>query len=506
MNILNIFDSLNTGLKSAVKRISAGDYISLLSKDSFIRKINTFGNRIAFTNYNIFDGIHNELKEDMIILVKGDKILDVGCKKQTTVPDDFYRVDAEGQTILPGLIDNHVHECSPFTYEANTSAVRQMPMQIGLNVMRTVYSGVTTICDMGGPQGFIKEFTKLTDKNIIPGPRFLNCYTLISPIKGRSLGYPSQLPILNPFKEWLLEGQVATRPKTLSDLKKFCYKVKDDGGTHLKTTYQPHPFSKKKYSTQDEFPIFTDDWMKTIFRIGKETGLVVDIHSPYGAGAEKCADLAIEVGAKIRIQHMTFDTDLKAMFLKKMRDYGFYIIPTVTVFGDSFHMPEFISWLDTKPETYMMPEANRQSRARIQKGIDLEPYSGQIVMEHDYVYFREQFNFVRSNTQKAHEAGIIGFGTDIGGTNTGFFGRIYSEVMHYVEFGIPYYDILKYMTSVNAKISGLNDRGVIQPQKLADLIIVNGNPLFDIAVLNDVTTVMKGGVFLKYKGMEVSSF
>ncbi|MFZ3157294.1 MAG: amidohydrolase family protein [Smithella sp.] len=506
MNILNIFDSLNTGLKSAVKRISAGDYISLLSKDSFIRKINTFGNRIAFTNCNIFDGIHNELKEDMIILVKGDKILDVGCKKQTTVPDDFYRVDAEGQTILPGLIDNHVHECSPFTYEANTSAVRQMPMQIGLNVMRTVYSGVTTICDMGGPQGFIKEFTKLTDKNIIPGPRFLNCYTLISPIKGRSLGYPSQLPILNPFKEWLLEGQVATRPKTLSDLKKFCYKVKDDGGTHLKTTYQPHPFSKKKCSTQDEFPIFTDDWMKTIFRIGKETGLVVDIHSPYGAGAEKCADLAIEVGAKIRIQHMTFDTDLKAMFLKKMRDYGFYIIPTVTVFGDSFHMPEFISWLDTKPETYMMPEANRQSRARIQKGIDLEPYSGQIVMEHDYVYFREQFNFVRSNTQKAHEAGIIGFGTDIGGTNTGFFGRIYSEVMHYVEFGIPYYDILKYMTSVNAKISGLNDRGVIQPQKLADLIIVNGNPLFDIAVLNDVTTVMKGGVFLKYKGMEVSSF
>jgi imidazolonepropionase-like amidohydrolase len=506
MNILNIFDSLNTGLKSAVKRISAGDYISLLSKDSFIRKINTFGNRVAFTNCNIFDGIHNELKEDMIILVKGDKILDVGCKKQTTVPDDFYRVDAEGQTILPGLIDNHVHECSPFTYEANTSAVRQMPMQIGLNVMRTVYSGVTTICDMGGPQGFIKEFTKLTDKNIIPGPRFLNCYTLISPIKGRSLGYPSQLPILNPFKEWLLEGQVATRPKTLSDLKKFCYKVKDDGGTHLKTTYQPHPFSKKKYSTQDEFPIFTDDWMKTIFRIGKETGLVVDIHSPYGAGAEKCADLAIEVGAKIRIQHMTFDTDLKAMFLKKMRDYGFYIIPTVTVFGDSFHMPEFISWLDTKPETYMMPEANRQSRARIQKGIDLEPYSGQMVMEHDYVYFREQFNFVRSNTQKAHEAGIIGFGTDIGGTNTGFFGRIYTEIMHYVEFGISFGDILKYMTSVNAKISGLNDRGVIQPQKLADLIIVNGNPLFDIAVLNDVTTVMKGGVFLKYKGMEVSSF
>ncbi|MFZ2399822.1 MAG: amidohydrolase family protein [Smithella sp.] len=507
MTIHKILGTFNTSLRSAVKRISMGDYTSHLSKASpLIHEINTVGNKIAFTNCNIFDGIHAELKEDMVVLVEGDEILDVGYKKQITVPDDFYRVDAEGQTILPGLIDNHVHECSPFTYEANSSAVRQTPMQIALNVMRTVYSGVTTVCDMGGPQGIIKEFTKLADKNIIPGPRFLNCYTLISPTKGGKLGYPSQVAVLNPFKAWLLEGQVATRPKTLNELKKVCYKIKDDGGTHLKTTYQPHPFSKKKYATQDDFPIFADDWMKTIFRIGKETGLVVDIHSPYGVGAEKCVDLAIEVDAKIRIQHMTFDTDLKDTFMQRMRDYGFYIIPTVMVFGDSFHMPEFISWLDTNPKAYMMPEANRQIRARIQNGIDLEPYSGQMVMEHDYAYFREQFIFVRRNTQKAHDAGIIGFGTDIGGTNTGFFGRIYTEIMHYVEFGISFGDILKYMTSVNARISGLNDRGVIQTGKLADMIIVRGNPLMDIKVLSDVPTVMKGGVFLKYKGMELTSF
>jgi imidazolonepropionase-like amidohydrolase len=506
MSINEFIDVINTNLRLAVKRISMGDYKYSLSKEGpLIHEMNSVGNKIALTNCNIFNGINTELKEDMIILVEGDKILDVGYKKQIAVPENFYRIDAEGRTMLPGLIDNHVHECSPFTYEANASAVRQMPIQIGLNVMRTVYSGVTTVCDMGGPQGFIKEFTKLADKNIIPGPRFLNCYTLISPRNGEKLGYPSQVALLNPFKAWLLEGQVATRPKTLSDLKKACYKIKNDGGTHLKTTYQPYPFSKKKYANQDDFPIFTDDWMKTIFRIGQETGLVVDIHSPYGVGAEKCVDLAIEVGAKIRIQHMTFDKDLNATFLQKMRDYGLYMIPTAMAFGDSFHMPEFISWLDTNPKAYMMPEANRQIRARIQNGIDLEPYSGQMVMEHDYAYFREQFNFVRRNTQKAHDAGIIGLGTDIGGTNTGFFGRIYTEIMHYVEFGISFCDILKYMTSVNASISGLNDRGVIQPGKLADLIMVDGNPIMDIKVLSNVSTVMKGGVFLKYKGIELTS-
>ena len=61
---------------------------------------------------------------------------------------------------------------------------------------------------------------------------------------------------------------------------------------------------------------------------------------------------------------MTFDTDLTSSFIQKMRDYGFYMIPTVMVFGDSFHMPEFISWLDTDPKAYMMPEARRQSIAQ----------------------------------------------------------------------------------------------------------------------------------------------
>ncbi|MEN6320317.1 MAG: amidohydrolase family protein [Syntrophaceae bacterium] len=501
-----ISSTISSKLRSVVKGISMGDYIAPLSKTSpLIHEMNNAGKKIAFTNCNIFDGVHPERKENMIVLIEGDKIFDIGRGEQMKVPENFHVVDAEGRTIMPGLIDSHVHECSPFTYQPNATAVRQMPMQIALNNMRTVYSGVTTICDMGGPQGLIKEFTKLADENHIPGPRYLNSYTLISPKKGNHLGYPSQVKLLNPFKSWILEGQAATRPETLEALKKACYKVKDDGGAHLKTTYQPHPFSKKKYASQDEFPVFEDDWMKTIFKIGKETGLVVDIHSPYGIGAEKCVDLAIEVGAKIRIQHMTFDTDLKDTVIQKMHDYGLYMIPTVLVFADSFHMPEFISWLDTDPKEYMMSEANRQIKARIQNGIGLEPYTGQMVMEHDYAYFREQFGFVKRNTQKAHDAGIIGFGTDIGGTNTGFFGRIYSEIMYYIEFGIPIFDILKYLTSVNAEINGLDDRGIIQPGKLADIIAVDGNPLLDISVLREVPTVMKGGVFLKYKGMELTS-
>ena len=94
---------------------------------------------------------------------------------------------------MPGLIDCHMHICSPFTYEVNIRTIRQMRKQIALDNMRTVYSGVTTVCDMGGPKGIIREFQNLADNNRIPGPRHLNSYTLTSPSWGNTLGYPGQV-------------------------------------------------------------------------------------------------------------------------------------------------------------------------------------------------------------------------------------------------------------------------------------------------------------------------
>ncbi len=502
MDAGKIFSGLNNRLRTAVKRIGMGGYIHSLSKEGpLLHEMNRHKNAIAIVNCSLFDGIHPALKEDMTILVAGGKIVQAGHREQVDVPEKFFTLDASGQTLMPGLIDGHTHLCSPFTYDVNIPAVRQMRKQIALNHMQTVYSGVTTVFDMGGPQGIIREFQELSDKNDLPGPRSMNCFTLISPGRGKTLGYPTQVKRIDPFQAWLLEGQVATRPESIADLKKVCYKIKDDGGHHIKTTYQPHPFSAKRNERPDAYPVFDDAWVRAIMRIGKETGMTVSIHSPFSAGTEKCVDLAIETGARIRIQHMTFDTELKDTVVRKMSDAGYYIIPTVMVYGDAFNMPGFLSWLEEEPVTYMTPEANRQIKERIQNTIHLEPLSGREILELDTVYLRDQFDIVRRNTQKAHDAGIIGFGTDIGGTYTGFFGRICDEMAYYKEFGISATDILKYMTSVNAKIHGLDDRGVVQPGSVADLILLDGNPIENPAALRNVQTVMKGGVFLKHAGL-----
>lgn len=502
---MKIPESIDARLRSLFKKISMGDYVPLLCETSPLKHdVNKARRGVAFTNCSVFDGSSPELKKDMTVLVEGGVISRLDLSARVDVPGDFLVYDAQGQTIMPGLIDSHVHECSPFTYNTNIPAVRQMPLQIAKNNMLTVSSGFTTVCDMGGPQGMIKEFTRLADRNMIPGPRYLNSYTLISPQKGGRAGYPSQVARLNPFNAWLLEGQVATRPETLAELKRYCYKVKDDGGAHLKITYQSHPFSRKK-NPSEPFPMFDADWLRAIFRAGRDTGLSVSIHMPYSADVENCVDLAIESGAMIRVQHMTLDAELKPELVQKMRDHGYYIIPTVMVYGDAFHLRDFISWLQKGAQGNMMPEARSQLTDRIGALVDLEQHSGRKVLEVDTSYFRDQFETVKRNTQQAHDAGIIGFGTDCGGTFTGFFGRAGSEIAYYEEFGIAPLDILKYLTSINAGICGLKDRGVVQPGKLADLIAVKGDPLADISVLDSVAMVMKGGVFLKYKDAQTAS-
>ena len=147
----NIFKIVDKKLRSVIKGMSMGDYVNLLPNASpLAHDINKIGKKTAFTNCNIFDGLRPELKEDMAVLVEGDKILDVGHREQVTIPYGYFVVDAEVQTMMPGIIDSHVHECSPFTYVPNRAAIRQMPIQVALNNMRTVSSGVTTVCDMGG--------------------------------------------------------------------------------------------------------------------------------------------------------------------------------------------------------------------------------------------------------------------------------------------------------------------------------------------------------------------
>jgi adenine deaminase len=110
MGLGRTLENLNGSLRSAARRMSLGGVL-----DPLMKSPRSAGNEIALINCRVFDGVLPTIREDMTLLVKDGRILDAGHREENPIPKTFRVVDVEGRTIMPGLIDAHVHQCSPFS-------------------------------------------------------------------------------------------------------------------------------------------------------------------------------------------------------------------------------------------------------------------------------------------------------------------------------------------------------------------------------------------------------
>ena len=169
-------------------------------------------------NFHIFDGLQNGLQKNRIILIEGDKIQGIEREGDLGQYRDYKVVDLKGWTILPGLIDNHVHITCPFMSGGNV--LSEMDQQIEYNFRNCVMSGVTTVRDVGGFPGKINEFKSKADKNEIPGPRVISSLSMIAARKGGQLGWPEYVPYFeDPMVKRLIGGNFAERPATVGEIK-----------------------------------------------------------------------------------------------------------------------------------------------------------------------------------------------------------------------------------------------------------------------------------------------
>ena len=89
--------------------------------------------KILLDNFRLFDGLNNNLQKGQIILIQGDKVLGIERKGDLDQYKGFRHFDLNGWTLLPGLIDNHVHITSPFTTTGNLNVLFQKDEQFELN-------------------------------------------------------------------------------------------------------------------------------------------------------------------------------------------------------------------------------------------------------------------------------------------------------------------------------------------------------------------------------------
>ena len=455
--------------------------------------------KVLLHNFRLFDGIINNLQKDRIVLIEGDKILGIEKKGDLAQYNEFKHFDLNGWTLLPGLIDNHVHMTLPFVIKGNLDVLFQKNEQFELNFKNCVMSGVTTVRDVGGFPEMIRKFSERADRNKIPGPRVLSSLSMIAAKKGLQFGWPEHAPyIKNPILKWIMGGNFAERPETVEEINEVCEEMVRLGAVWLKTLHQDQSFHYKAHS----LPNHTDEGYKAILKKGSKHGIRSAMHAMFVSGFKKGVDLGYHT-----LEHTPMDAVIPNSYIDRFTESDAAIVPTIRVFGDVFIMGNMLKLIETRGKEYLTPEALIQGTRFLESLLAVE--DGDFSDEErssllgDPLYFKDMFPNVIKNIKKLKSAGAkIGIGTDSGGSSLSLFGFYGDELKYVASAGISNFETIRMATAENARILNMQDRiGTIEKGKWADLIAIEGDPLVDLDSMNNVRMVMKGGAFIKSEGI-----
>jgi len=401
----------------------------------------------------LIDGKGGPVTANPVIVIEGKRIKAIGQQGRVTEPDGASVVDASGYTLMPGLIDSHLHlaafNCSSFNnYRVSIWEVTPelQSFYMLFHAQLCYEMGFTTLRDLGRATSrghFVYEACAVRDAinaGIFVGPRLHVC--------GRPIITGSHLDLTLPRAALRPPGFTADGPWALRGLAREHLRI---GADVLKTSVSGGG------GTQDEEPDVRNMTQEELEAIVDEGHA---FHKPTAAHCFTAESHKMCVRAKVdTIEHMVFhDKESVAM----IKDSGIPVTPTLSHRTD--HAIEVRARVGTPKNV-------------LTKMKKIQPYTF------------ETF-------QVMHQAGIkIAMGTDMGpepemGTNA-------RELELYVNLGMTPMEAIVTATKNAAEAMWLGkDLGTLEVGKLADVVVVDGDPSRDITVLHDkknIRMVMKEG-------------
>ncbi len=407
-----------------------------------------FGQRTIIHCGKLIDGKNKEQQSQVSLVVENGKITSVD-KGFTTPTSEDKLIDLSKKTVMPGLIDMHVHledEMGKGSYSAAyTANDADIAFQSMLFAKRTLLAGFTTVRDLGGT-GINISLRNAINTGTIIGPRVITAGKPIASTGGH--GDPT-----NGAKKGLLSdpGPVDGVINGPDEARKAVRQRYKDGSDVIKITATAGVGSVAKDGTG---PQFSEEELKAIVETAKDYGFHVAAHAHGTEGMLR----AVKAGVTT-IEHGTFMTD---EIMDLMKEKKCYFVPTIIA---------------------------GKTVAEMAKTPGLLP--DLVVPKAIFIGTKMQDNFA-----KAYKRGVpIAFGTDAGVCRHG---DNWKEFTYMVEAGMPAIEALLSAMQVNATILGLGDKiGSIEKGKNADIVAVNSDPTVSIKVMEKVSFVMKDGVIYK---------
>jgi imidazolonepropionase-like amidohydrolase len=412
---------------------------------------------VVFANVRVFDGTADQLSGPTTVVVRGNTIAAIGPDAAPASPDATV-IDGTGQTLMPGLIDNHVHmmfnSLSPAQMAAPDMSLEKIVQLSAEQSRAMLLRGFTAVRDVGGPSFMLK---RLIDSGKVMGPRIWPSGPMISQTSGHAdLRHPSEPSrrfsgkMSKAEEVWasvIADGRDEVLTAVRENLRMGASHIKIAAGGGTSSEYDPLDVTQ-----------YTLDEMKAAVDAASDWNTYVTVHAYHPKSVRR----AIEAGVKVIEHGNLLDEDT----LRLMAEKGIWLSGQMLV-----------------ESTEAMDPKRREKRKPVIEG-------QQIVWP------------------MAKRLGVkLAWGTDFL-----FEPDLNAQQNAYILRLKPFFtpaELLKLVTSQNAELLALSGPrtpyegrlGVVAEGALADLLLVRGDPLADIDLIGDpaanFTVIMKDGVIVK---------
>lgn len=415
---------------------------------------------LALVGGRLIDGYGGAPLADSVILVRGNRIEAVGRKGEIAIPPNARVLSTEGKTVLPGLMDMHVHLMivghADYDYWFRVYPDRWRDVIMPIAARELLGAGVTTVRDLGAPLEDILAVRDRIKRGEIPGPRVFASGPFLQ----------KSAPPLEADFRWAVEGPEDARAKT--------QRLVDAGVDVIKVI------------DQDQMSLAE---LQAIVETAHAAGLHVTAH------AHRAEEIRQAVRAGVdSLEHTGLATQPgypeDVLALLRERNATLYWCPTIeALYLYPYTVDEFPERLDDPRLQADLPPAIYEDVRRSLDNAERMPY---------FQLVRRRVPTLARKFQQMRSTGVtLITGTDSGIPMNFHFDSTWRELDAFVRLGMDPMDALRAATFWPAQLLKRDDLGVIAPGKLADIIVVDGDPLRSMEALRHVVHVVKDGVVYK---------
>jgi imidazolonepropionase-like amidohydrolase len=416
--------------------------------------------KLALVGGMLLDGYDVPPLHHATILIEGNRIVKVGPSSEVTIPPDAEVIDTSGRVMMPGLIDVHVHlqilghgdylRWDPWI--ARNNLVEKVAE---ISAKQLLNAGVTSAVDLGGT---LKESLQVRDRinrGEIPGPRM----SVSGPWITRSLGdyspaLDNQILVDTPAQATAAVDKLAAAGV---DVIKAYVNL---GPAHYKAIVD----AAHRHHLRVHAHVYDPDNVRDAFEAG------VDVLQHVGSAGMPTYDPALVKAIAVKGTPVVVTAAHRS-----------FLFPATVEFPERLHDPQLK--IDFGPQIWEEVQNSLQGFQRLS-------------------YFSttdQEIRFARASLGQWIESNVtLGMGTDSGTPMNFHTESLWRELKAHVDLGMSAQRSICAATRINAQILGKGDQlGTIEPGKLADIIVVRGNPLFDSTNLANVEVVLKDGRIYK---------